>query len=152
MPCTRRILSRWAAALAAACAAFSAADAQTLVSIKALAANMRTAPGKGSEVLWQLDRGYPLEVLERSGNWIQVRDFEGEQGWVAASTTGPARHHVVRVRNAKLRAGPGDGYVMVGSAVYGQVLATEFRGEDWVRVRLAPGRQAWIARDLVWGW
>ena len=146
-----RIPWRRVAALMA-CAAFSAASAQTLVSIQAGAANLRTAPGRSGPVLWRFDRGYPLEVLERRGGWLKVRDFEGEQGWVAASTTGPARHHVVRARTAKLRAGPGDGYPMVGSAVYGQVFATEFRGENWVRVRIAPRQQGWIARDLVWGW
>jgi len=151
MPGSCCILLRRIAVLVAG-AAFTAAGAQTLVSIKASAANLRSAPGKESQVLWQFDHGYPLEMLERRGNWLRVRDFEGEQGWVAASTIGAARHHVVRARTAKLRAGPGDGHAVIGSAVYGQVLPTEFRGENWVRVRMAPGQPAWIARDLVWGW
>ena len=151
MPGSCRILSRPLVALLA-CAAFGVACAQTLVSVKAGAANLRTAPGRGGQVLWRLDRGYPLEVLERRGGWLKVRDFEGEQGWIAAGVTGPTRHHVVRSRTAKLRAGPGDGYPIVGSAVYGQVFTTEFRGENWVRVRIAPRQPAWIARDLVWGW
>lgn len=151
MPCSRRLLSRVVLALAA-CTAFTASDAQTLVSIKSAAANLRAAPGKDGEVLWQLGYGYPLEVIERRGNWLNVRDFEGDRGWVAASTTWQARHHVVRVRSAKLHAGPGNDQPVVGTVVYGQVLATEHRGEDWVRVRLAPGRTAWVARDLLWGW
>lgn len=151
MPTSRRILVRWAFCLAA-CAVPLAAGAQQLISIKANAANLRAAPGKSGEVLWQLDRGYPLEVLERQGRWLKVRDFEGDQGWVAASTTSARPYHVVRARSARLRAGPGDEHPALGYAVYGQVLQTELRGADWVRVRLAPGRTAWIARDLLWGW
>lgn len=151
MPTSRSILGRWAFCLVT-CFASLAAGAQQLVSIKADAANLRAAPGKSGEVLWQLDRGYPLEVLERQGRWYKVRDFEGDQGWVAASTTGMRPHHVVRARSARLRAGPGDEHPAVGYAVYGQVLQTEFRGADWVRVRLDKGRTAWVARDLLWGW
>lgn len=148
---SRRILWRWAFCLAA-CAVSLTAGAQQLVSIRASAANLRAAPGMSGEVLWQLGRGYPLEVLERQGNWFKVRDFEGDQGWVAASTTSTQPYHVVRARSARLRAGPGDEHPTVGYAVYGQVLQTELRAADWVRLRLEPGRTAWIARDLLWGW
>ncbi len=146
-----RILLRRVAAVVA-CATVGAACAQTLVSVKTGFANLRSAPDRSGQMLWRFDRGYPLEVLERRGGWLRVRDFEGEQGWIAAGVTGPARHHVVRSRTAKLRAGPGDDHPVLGSAVYGQVLPTEFRGESWVRVRMAPGQPAWVARDLVWGW
>ncbi len=151
MPTSRRILLRWAFCLAAGVVPL-VAGAQQLVSIRANVAKLRAAPGKSGELLWQLNRGYPLQVLERQGRWLKVRDFEGDQGWVAASTTGAQPYHVVRVRSARLRAGPGDEHAAVGYAVYGQVLQTEFRGVDWVRVQLEPGRTAWIARDLLWGW
>ncbi len=150
MPDLRLVLARWASCLLLCCA--GAAGAQELVSIRVQAGNWRAAPGMSGEVLWQLAHGYPLEVLERQGRWLRVRDFEGDEGWVAASITGPQPHHVVRVRAARLRQGPGDVYPEVGSAVYGQVLQTELRADDWVRVRQPQGRTAWVARDLLWGW
>ena len=150
MPNLSLVLARWTSGLLL-CAA-SAAWAQELVSIRVEAGNLRAAPGMSGEVLWQLARGYPLEVLGRQGRWLRVRDFEGDEGWVASYITGPQPHHVVRVRAARLRQGPGEGYPEVGLAVYGQVLQTELRGAEWVRVGRPQDGAAWVARDLLWGW
>ena len=147
-----RLLPRFTFSLLLLAGLATASHAQELVSVRTQGANLRSAAGTQAEVQWQLARGYPLQVLQREGGWLKVQDFEGDQGWVAASVTQAAPHHVVRVRSANLRQGPGTEFPVVGYAVYGQVLATEHRGEAWVRVRSRDGQSAWIARDLLWGW
>lgn len=147
-----RLLPRFTFSLLLLAGLATASHAQELVSVKTQGANLRSAAGTQAEVQWQLARGYPLQVLQREGGWLKVQDFEGDQGWVAASVTQAAPHHVVRVRSANLRQGPGTEFPVVGYAVYGQVLATEHRGEAWVRVRSRDGQSAWVARDLLWGW
>lgn len=76
----------------------TASHAQELVSVRTQGINLRSAASTQAEVQWQLARGYPLQVLQREGGWLKVQDFEGDQGWVAASVTQAAPHHVVRVR------------------------------------------------------
>ena len=147
-----RLLPRFTFSLLLLAGLATAGHAQELVSARTQGANLRSAASTQAEVQWQLARGYPLQVLQREGSWLKVQDFEGDQGWVAASVTQPAPHHVVRVRSANLRQGPGTEFPVVGYAVYGQVLATDHRGEAWVRVRSRDGQSAWVARDLLWGW
>ena len=130
----------------------SSAVAQTMVSIRGSTVNMRSGPGTQTEVLWELQKGYPLQVLQRRNQWLRVKDFEGDTGWVARSLTGTAPHHVVRRPVANVRSGPGTQYRIVGKAEYGEVVRTRENRGRWVRVERDGARNGWIARKLLWGW
>lgn len=128
------------------------AIAMELASINGARVNMRSGPGKKFPVLWHLDEGYPLQVLQRKGAWVKVRDFEGDQGWVSRSLTGNAPHMIVKVRLANIRATPSTGGAIVGMAEYGVVFRTIKRDRHWVKVRHEDGLTGWVARPLLWGW
>lgn len=128
------------------------AQAQTMVSVNTGTLNMREAPDTGSPVMWQLSRGYPLKVVQRKGNWFKVRDFEGDDGWVARSLTSRTPHHVVKSKVANLRAGPGTGYRIKGKLEYGETVRTVSNQGQWVKVRHQELGQGWVARRLLWGW
>lgn len=140
----------WGLTLLAATA--SVAAAQQMVSVKGSVLNMRDAPGTHSQVLWELNRGYPLQVIERRGRWLKVRDFENDQGWVAASLTGRQPHHIVKSRVANLRSGPGTQYRILGKAEYGDLLKTQDKRAGSVKVKREEGASGWVARQLLWGW
>jgi SH3-like domain-containing protein len=123
-----------------------------MVSVSGATLNMRSGPGTNAPVLWELKKGYPLQITQRKGNWVQVRDFEGDTGWVARSLTGNAPHHVVKAKVANIRSGPGTQHRLVGKADYGEVLRTQEKRADWVRVDRAEGPDGWIAKSLLWGW
>ncbi len=128
------------------------AQAQTMVSVNASTLNMREGPGTRHPVLWSLSRGYPLSVVSRQGNWLKVKDFEGDSGWVARSLTSSTPHHVVKVPTANLRSGPGTRYRIKGRLEYGEVMRTLQKQGQWVKVRHESLGQGWVARRLVWGW
>ncbi|MDO9251360.1 MAG: SH3 domain-containing protein [Hydrogenophaga sp.] len=142
------------AALATGLALLSApaVHAQNMVSVKGNVLNMRSGPGTQTEVLWELKKGYPLQVVNRKGNWLQVRDFENDRGWVARALTGSTPHHVVKARTANVRQGPGTQHRIVGKAEYGELLRTREKRSDWVRVERDNGKTGWIAKRLLWGW
>lgn len=129
----------------------SAASAQNMVSVKGSTLNMREGPGTHTTVLWELKRGYPLQITQRKGSWVQVRDFEGDTGWVARSLTGNTPHHVVKSKVANLRSGPGTQHRIVGKVEYGELLRTREKRSDWVRVERSEGVSGWIAKRLLWG-
>ncbi|WP_137921566.1 SH3 domain-containing protein [Hydrogenophaga sp. 2FB] len=141
-----------AAGLCALALTTSLANAQTMVSVKGSTLNMRDGPGTSTTVLWELKRGYPLQVTQRKGSWLKVRDFEGDTGWVARSLTGNAAHHVVKAKVANVRSGPGAQHRIVGKVAYGEVLRTREKRADWVRVERNEGPGGWIAKQLLWGW
>lgn len=129
----------------------TSAHAQSMVSVKGSTLNMREGPGTHTAVLWELKRGYPLQITERKGSWVRVRDFEGDTGWVARSLTGSTPHHIVKSKVANLRAGPGTQHRIVGRLEYGELLRTREKRADWVRVERSEGVSGWIAKRLLWG-
>ncbi|MFW2357168.1 SH3 domain-containing protein [Hydrogenophaga sp.] len=129
----------------------TSAHAQSMVSVKGSTLNMREGPGTHTAVLWELKRGYPLQITERKGSWVRVRDFEGDTGWVARSLTGNTPHHIVKSKVANLRAGPGTQHRIVGRLEYGELLRTREKRAGWVRVERSEGVSGWIAKRLLWG-
>lgn len=128
------------------------AAAQSMVSVQGKTLNMRSGPGTHTDILWELQKGYPLKVVSRKGNWLQVTDFENDRGWVARSLTGPTPYHVVKSRTAHVRQGPGTHHPIVGKAEYGDLFRTREKRPQWVRVERDDGKSGWIARSLLWGW
>lgn len=146
---TRTLLTATSLCLAALFS--TATQAQTMVSVKGSTLNMREGPGTHTAVLWELKRGYPLQITERKGSWVRVRDFEGDTGWVARSLTGNTPHHVVKSKVANVRSGPGTQHRIVGKVEYGELLRTREKRADWVRVERGEGVSGWIAKRLLWG-
>jgi SH3-like domain-containing protein len=126
--------------------------AQEMVSIKGSTVNMRAGPSINSAVLWELDKGYPLQVIKRKGNWLQVRDFENDRGWVARSLTHKVPYYIVKASVANVRRGPGMQHRIVGKAEQVELLRTREKKGNWVRVERNNGPSGWIAKSLLWGW
>jgi uncharacterized protein YgiM (DUF1202 family) len=129
-----------------------AAAAREMVSIKGKVTNLRTAPSARAEVAWELQRGYPLEVLRRKGDWLQVRDFENDRGWIARSAAAKTPHHVVKAKVANLRSAPSERSRVVGKAPHLEVLRTLQKKGSWVKVQRSNGQTAWVSSSLLWGW
>ncbi len=150
VPTVRQLLITLGLCMATALS--SAAWAQEMVSVKVNSLNMRSGPSTSTGVLWELKRGYPLKVLKRQRSWLQVRDFEGDSGWVARSLTNRTPHHIVKAKVANIRKGPTTKSRIVGTAEYGDLVRTREKQRDWVRVQTSDGKAGWIARRLLWGW
>ncbi len=128
------------------------ADSSGMVSVHSRVLNMRSGPGTQHPTQWQLRRGYPLDVIQRQGKWIKVRDFENDTGWVAKSLIGKTPYHIVKSSKANIRSGPGTRYHIVSKATYGQLLRTLDKHPSWVQVQSEDGTQGWVLRNLLWGW
>lgn len=134
------------------CASSAGAWAQNMVSISGTTVNMRDAPDLKSTVLWELRRGFPLQVTETRGDWIAVKDFEGDTGWVSRALTSEEPHHIVSAKTLNVRAGPGTEHEVVTQAQYGDLLRTLEKSGEWVRVERETGETGWVSARLVWGW
>ncbi len=52
-------------------------------SLKRGEVNVRSGPGTQYPIVWIYWRsGYPVALLARFDNYLKIRDFEGEEGWV----------------------------------------------------------------------
>jgi len=49
-------------------------------------ANVRTGPGQQYPIEWVfVHQGLPIEIISEFDNWRQIRDWQGEGGWVHRS-------------------------------------------------------------------
>ena len=128
------------------------AQAQEFVSIKGKTVNVREQPNTRSATLWELSKGYPLQVTQRKGQWLRVKDYESTLGWVHAPLTSKSPHMVVTARTANLRSGPGQKHQRVGKLEQHEVLQTLKKQGSWAQVQRSNGQSGWVAKNLVWGW
>lgn len=149
---------RWLAATATALALLTTTlapamvQAREFVSVKGNTLNVREKPTARSAMLWELGKGYPLQVVQRQGQWLRVRDNESTLGWVHAPLTGKTPHMVVTARTANLRAGPGQNHRVVGKLDELEVVRTLKKQGSWAHVQRDSGQKGWVARSLAWGW
>ncbi|MEE4608487.1 MAG: SH3 domain-containing protein, partial [Desulfobacteraceae bacterium] len=52
------------------------------LAVKAPKANVRSGPGAEHAVIWQVEKYYPVKVIERKGPWCLFEDFEKDRGWL----------------------------------------------------------------------
>jgi len=118
--------------------------------------NMRSGPGTEHEVLWKLDSGFPVEVVTTKGEWLQVRDFEGANGWVHKKTTQKTAFAIVKANKGtdqqiNVRQEPDPKAAVVARAGYGVVFKVLERKDGWVRVEHGQGVTGWVDGRLLWG-
>lgn len=130
-----------------------AAHAADYVSVRGATVNVREQPGTSAPVLWQLDRGYPLKIKQKKGQWLKVADFEATLGWIYAPLTSSTPHRIVTAPKANLRAGPSTHQRILATMQQNEILRTLGTRGGWVQVRRALNDQkGWVAKRLTWGW
>lgn len=125
--------------------------AQKMISIGSEKANWRTGPGTQYPVDWILGRGYPLEILGKRGDWLHVRDFERDEGWIYRPLASDSPRSIVKVKIAYLRKRPTTGSRILARLSYGEVVVPLEDKVGWVKVRRDSGLRGWVARRLLWG-
>ena len=127
----------------------SAVSAAEFVSVVKDGVNIRSGPNTESAVLFQAPGGYPLEVVGRQGQWLNVSDFENEKGWVSASLVSAAPYVIVK-RKGNIRAGAGTEHRQIGTVVREVILKKVEQQGEWIKVSHPQLPSGWIYRDLVW--
>ncbi len=146
---TAPTLTLLGALLLALVAAVPAAAADR-VSVDVPVANVRSGPGTGNNVLWKVEKNHPLEVVQRSGRWIQFRDYEGDRGWIYDDLVSDMDAVIVRKDNCNVRSGPGTDNPVQFVAERGVPFRALERNGNWIRVQHADGDEGWIHQSLVW--
>jgi SH3-like domain-containing protein len=132
------------------CALTGMAQAAERMAVKADIANIRSGPGIGEPLLWQVEKYHPLLIVEKRGGWFRFKDFEGDEGWISASLVDTTPTVIVNVALCNLRTGPGTDHAVAFTAVRGipfKVLKTE---GQWIEIEHADGDRGWVLNTLVW--
>jgi len=126
-----------------------AASAERLA-VSAPVANIRSGPGTSHNVLWKVEKYFPLRVIEKSGDWYHFEDFEGDKGWVHQSLVSKISAVVTKNDECNIRSGPGTDNKIIFTVEKGIPFKVLNRDGSWVHIEHADGDKGWIHKSLIW--
>jgi SH3-like domain-containing protein len=142
---------RWIAALSLMLAA-AGSQAYDFKTVGAAPVILYDAPSTKGGKLFVVPRGAPLEVVLAYGEWLKVRDVNGELAWTEAKGLSAKRNVIVRAANLKIRATPDDAAAAVFTADKGVLLElSESVAGGWIKVRHRDGLTGFVKQSEVWG-
>ncbi len=121
MKCYLRRLSIIAAFFVVFSAHYAAAER---LSVSAQIANIRSGPATTYDILWQVQKYYPILVLKKSGPWINFKDFEGDEGWIHRSLIQQTPTVITIKEKCNIRSGPGAQNRILFTVEKGMMLAS----------------------------
>jgi SH3-like domain-containing protein len=120
------------------------------MAVTAPLANIRSGPGTGYEIMWKVERYYPLEVITHSGPWIHFKDFEDDRGWIHKSLVGRVHTVITRAPVSNIRNGPGTKYPILLTVEAGIPFKVLQRKGNWLHIQHSDGDRGWIHSSLLW--
>lgn len=121
------------------------------VSLKSNSAMMRTGPGERFPIKWEYKRrGMPLEIIKEYEIWRQVRDAEGEIGWMNKQLLTGVRTGYIRDQIRILYTQPDVKARVAWRIAPGTVVTITLCEDLWCRVSNG-GRSGYILRNQLWG-
>lgn len=123
------------------------------LSIRVNQANFRKAPDLNATVSWDLEKYYPLKIKGQMGEWYEVVDYCGNEGWVHQITIDyPTKAVIVNGNNVNLRQAASLGSKVIGSTYKGEIFFIVNDHEDWVEVQSTiDDRRGYIYKKFLWG-
>ncbi|MFO0547838.1 MAG: SH3 domain-containing protein [Polyangiaceae bacterium] len=122
-----------------------------VLSVKSPTANFREKPTEAAKIKFSADRFFPVEVLERKVGWVKVKDFEGDEAWVAERLLSKTSSIVVTAEKANIREEPNTTSDVLFKVERGEVFKVEEQKGKWLKVVDARGDGGWIRQDMTWG-
>lgn len=127
-----------------------------ILSVQGEKVSLRTDPDQKAKIIWEYGNGFPLEVLKRQGEWMMVKDFENDSGWIHKSKLQKAKTVIVKanpngVKAINIRSGPGTENAIVANAYYGVVFLAQEKKDSWIKVSHESGISGWVKPEFLWG-
>jgi len=126
-------------------------DLPRWVSLRSDEVNVRTGPGTRYPIEWVFVReSLPVEVIAEFDNWRQIRDMDGDTGWIHQNLLSRNRFAVIVGDVAMMVRDPEIGGVPVAVIEPGVITQVLRCRGDWCRLH-AGGHTGWLLRTQIWG-
>lgn len=120
------------------------------LAVSASTVNIRSGPGTNYDILWQVNKYYPIKIIKKAGSWIQFVDFEGDKGWIKNTLVHKIPSVITLKENCNIRSGPGTKYNIEFKTERGVAFKVLKEKGSWIYVQHADGDKGWIYKSLVW--
>ncbi len=123
-----------------------------IVAVTVETAEVRSNPSLvASYVVLEAPRYYPFSVQGESGDFYEVIDYQGNNGWILKTQASDAKGVVVKVETVNIRNGPGTSYPILFKAYRGVTFSVLREKGGWLNVLHESGKRGWISKALTWG-
>lgn len=113
--------------------------------------NVRTGPGLRYPIKFIIRKdGLPVEITREFDVWRQIRDVEGDEGWVHKSMLSGRRTVVIKGHVQALLKKPEESARPVVKLEPGVIADLEKCEGKWCQVE-AASYEGWIERENIWG-
>ncbi len=121
--------------------------------------NVRVGPGTRYDVVWvYVRRGQPLEIIAEFDTWRQVRDVQGDEGWIHQSLLSGNRTGLItpwaESGRTALRSAPEDSAGVVAWLTPGFHVNISECDSSWCAVSARSGGKSFrgnVPQDTLWG-
>lgn len=121
------------------------------VSLASDEVNMRTGPGLRYPISWVFKKeGLPVKIIREFDVWRQIRDHDGEEGWVHKTLLTGRRSVLIEDKIRTLYKDPTPDSRPVVKLEPGVIADLERCEKGWCYLEVA-GYGGWLQRDHVWG-
>ena len=114
-------------------------------------ANVREGAGTEYPVAWVADQYTPFKVLSWDGEWVNVKDVDGDAGWAHQSVLSSDPCVIVAGKRANVRSGAGLEHEVLWEVERGYPFKVLRRQGDWLQVTDGDKVEGWIFKKLMWG-
>jgi SH3-like domain-containing protein len=120
-------------------------------SIKPNEVNLRAGPSKNYPIKWVIkNKGEPVEVITEFEQWREIKDKDGDSGWVHETMLSGNRYVVIigdTVQFLYKNAGGGKKIAKIEPNVRARFITCK---EEWCYISFEKYK-GWIKRELLWG-
>jgi SH3-like domain-containing protein len=120
------------------------------LSIIAPVANIRSGPDTKTNILWKVEKYYPILVIKKSDSWYYFSDFEDDKGWVHKTLVGNVPAVITKKDLCNIRSGPSTKDNILFSVEKGIPFKVLKHKDRWLQIEHADGDRGWIFDALVW--
>jgi len=113
--------------------------------------NVRVGPGTNYPIKFIIRKGgLPVEVIREHEIWRQIKDSEGDIGWVHKAMLSGKRAVIIQKQIQSLLKKPDETAPPVAKLEPGVIAALEECKPDWCNLSVAS-YEGWIKRSVIWG-
>ncbi len=113
--------------------------------------NARVGPGPNYPVDWVYSRaGFPIEVTAEFDTWREIRDADGDKGWVHQSMLSKKRRVIVQGGEALLYKDADKESLPLVRIQKGVILDLIKSQGEWCQVKIQQFK-GWVLRSHLWG-
>jgi SH3-like domain-containing protein len=126
-------------------------DLPRWVSLRSNEVNLRAGPGTRYPIdLVFVRKSLPVEIIAEFNNWRQIRDMDGDTGWIHQNLLSRNRFAVIVGDLTMMVRDPEVGGVPVAVLEPGIIAQLLRCRGDWCQLN-AGGHTGWLLRTQIWG-